>query len=295
MLERLDTLMRASNRLSREAGMAEVAIGVLHNVGNAMTSVSTGVGLACEALEALPTRRTVQLAELLRSHRDDLPEFLGQPGKAETLVEFVGGLARNLEQSRDNVRAELEAVTTAVTHAVAVIAAQQRHARRIDAMETCRLRELVDDAIRISGVERPDGSILVDRDCDDGTVKIDRHRLLEILVNLLKNAGDALRRSERAGGRIRVAAGRTGEGFFVRVHDDGPGVPEHARTKIFAMGYTTKPEGHGFGLHASSNAAIEMSGALRLLPSEEGATFELTIGVSGPATPGGFDPPVRKR
>jgi C4-dicarboxylate-specific signal transduction histidine kinase len=173
---------------------------------------------------------------------------------------------------------------------MAIIRAQQRHAKCVTVTERCRLAEVVDDAIRISGVEQASDGATVIREYADATVTVDRHRAIQILVNLLTNARDALRDADRADRRIWVTTGRGENRIFVRVRDNGPGIPQSEITKVFAMGFTTKPEGHGFGLHASCNAAAEIGGALRLLPQraeEPGAVFELTLpdGPSGEASP----------
>lgn len=279
MLAQLGQLMRNSNRLAREAGMAEIAVGVLHNVGNAMTSVGTGVGLAREQLEAIPSPSLRQLASLLQEHRGDLSDFLAREGKESMLVDFVKELSDALEHAQGSLRAELDVVDAAAQHTIEIVAAQQRHARFVAVNERCDVREAIEDAIRICGVGRTNEDIEIVRELEELTTVIDRHRVIQILVNLLANARDALRTAQHDDKRIWVTASRRGDEVVIRVRDNGPGVPEECRSKIFSMGYTSKPDGHGFGLHASCNSATEMGGSLQLLPTprDGGAAFELTL------------------
>jgi nitrogen fixation/metabolism regulation signal transduction histidine kinase len=279
MLEQLSLLISARNRLAREAGMAEVAAGVLHNVGNAMTSVGTGVALAREQLEDMPIRRVVQLASLLRTHSDDLPGFLAETRRQQMLLEFVDELAAALQGAHGAVRGELDIVDTATRHTMQIVAAQQRHARCLTVEERCDVAEAIEDAIRICGLGRADENINIVRNYTRTDVHIDRNRTVQIIVNLLSNAKDALHMVELDDKRIWVELNSHGGRISIIVRDNGCGIRDADREKIFSMGFTTKPQGHGFGLHASFNTAAEIGGALRLLPAPEGggAAFELSL------------------
>ena len=107
------------------------------------------------------------------------------------------------------------------------------------------------------------------------SVEVDRHRVLEIVVNLVQNAQQATEES----GAVRVVLERAEQGLALDVVDTGRGIPAEELTRIFAPGYTTRPEGHGFGLHTAANAAREM-GATLTATSEglgHGARFRLLL------------------
>ena len=97
-------------------------------------------------------------------------------------------------------------------------------------------------------------------------VQVEKQKVLQILVNLMRNARDALVESGRQGPAIDLAhpnRRRSDEKkVVIEVIDNGVGIEEENLTKIFSHGFTTKRHGHGFGLHSSANAAKEMGGNL---------------------------------
>jgi signal transduction histidine kinase len=263
MLTGLDERMRARSRLSREAGMAELAVGMLHNVGNALNGVTSGAELADEGLDELPLRELQQLATLLDRHRDDLPGLFVAGGRGQHLPAFVAELALQLEATRGRVRDELARVRGAVCHAGAIVRAQERYAHRVDASERCAVVDLVEESLAIACL--PKENVTVVRRYQHVYALVDRHRLIEVVVNLLKNAAEAI--IEHGGsGCVTVGIEEHGDTMRISVGDDGPGIPPDRVDRVFQFGYTTKPDGHGFGLHASCNATAEMGGTLRLEP-----------------------------
>ncbi|MBC8069907.1 MAG: sensor histidine kinase [Deltaproteobacteria bacterium] len=263
MLAGLDERMRTRSRLSRQAGMAELAVGMLHNVGNALNGVTSGAELADEGLDELPLRELQQLAGLLDRHRDDLPGLFAAGGRGQHLPAFVAELALQLEATRGHVRDELARVRGAVRHANAIVRAQERYAHRVDASERCAVVELVEESLGIACL--PKDNVAVVRRYQDVYAVVDRHRLIEVVVNLLKNAAEAIIEHPGAG-CVTVSIEDRGDVLRICIGDDGPGISPDRADRVFQFGYTTKPDGHGFGLHASCNATTEMGGTLRLEP-----------------------------
>jgi signal transduction histidine kinase len=286
MLARLRELISNRSRLSRQAGMADLAAGVLHNVGNALTGVRTGVDLAQETLERMPIEHTRRLSQLLDGAKDDPARFFCEGGRGQRVPAFVRELASSLERSQRELRTELERASTAAEHASAAVRAQQRHARPIELVERCVVRDVVDDALNIAGVERRAEAITVHREYVDIEAWVDRHRLIQIVVNLATNACEAIEATGRGHGRLDVTVGYDPRrGVTVRLSDDGVGVAPKDRDRIFSMGHTTKEDGHGLGLHGSANLAAEMGGSLRMeTPANgTGATFELRFPIRMPS------------
>jgi signal transduction histidine kinase len=281
MLVGLEERIRARSRISREAGMAELAVGMLHNVGNALNGVTSGAELADEGLDELPLRQLQQLARLLEQERDDLPSLFAAGGRGEYVPAFVAELTHRLEDAQNHVREELDRVRSAARHASAIVRSQERYAHRVDASENCGIVELVEEALRIACL--PSEGIEVVRSFHDIYAVVDRDRLIEIVVNLLKNAADAIA-GHTGAGQITMIVADAGDDFRVVVADDGPGISAERAEHVFQFGYSTKPEGHGFGLHASCNAAVEMGGALRLEPTPGySTTFVVSLPRSRPA------------
>jgi C4-dicarboxylate-specific signal transduction histidine kinase len=144
---------------------------------------------------------------------------------------------------------------------------------------------MVEHALRISLGGESDGRLVVDKEIEGGLVlRVSRHKVLQILVNLLRNAREALDQAQAAEPRLGLRARRARAGVVeIAVEDNGSGIQPENLTRIFAFGFTTKPDGHGFGLHSSALAAREMGGTLvaRSEGAGRGATFLLELPASG--------------
>ena len=141
------------------------------------------------------------------------------------------------------------------------------------------LGPLLDDALAIGQASFERHGIEVVRDIagDLPPLVTDRHKVLQILVNLVNNARQAVKEAPMR--RLVVRAAATSQRVAISVIDTGVGIaPEHV-DRVFQHGFTTKPDGHGFGLHASANAARQLGGALSASSAGlgAGATFRLEL------------------
>jgi signal transduction histidine kinase len=268
--ERTQTRLEDAHReivdVARLAGAAEVAIGILHNLGNALNAVRVSAGLADGEAGGMRIERLEQVAGLLKSW-----------GR-EKETRYVRALARDFGGRRDRLRLELGSLREAVDHASAIVATQQRHAVRTSVSERVSIQALLLDAAALSRTSSPTtAEVVVVADAPD--VFVDRHRLLQIVTNLLSNAQDAL--ENRRAGKVLVTAALLDATLQIRVLDNGVGIEAHNLNKIFIHGFTTKANGHGFGLHASALAASELGGSLQVESGGLGlgTTFALEIPV----------------
>lgn len=244
VLLRLTELMEARDAASLRIARAESAAEVLHNVANALTSVSAGTSLIQQRL----------------LDWDSIPELRGAP--------------HELEAFRDDVAL----VRAASDHAIELVRAQQRQARTQDSEAPTAIVALIEEAILMSSVGQRPHDVALHRDFDPEFVSsLDRHALLEILVNLLNNAYDAVLTCDRVERQIVIGLRRRNNSFEIGVTDNGPGIPAPDQARLFSYGFSTKPDGNGLGLHSSWNAANRMGGWLRLEPSHEGATFSIVL------------------
>ncbi len=145
--------------------------------------------------------------------------------------------------------------------------------------------KLVDEALTMTGIETNHPDIIVIKNyAFKKPVLIDATKFLQILVNIIKNAKDSLQESTQHAKKIKIEIKNNEQHFFVDIFDNGVGIPEDRVTKIFSYGFTTKKEGHGFGLHASSLAAKELGGSLSVKSDglNQGATFTLEMPLEYP-------------
>jgi signal transduction histidine kinase len=267
---------------SRQAGMAEVATNVLHNVGNVLNSVNVSASLAAERIRKSKCAGLVRVAELL-SAQSDLAAFMSGP-QGQHLPAYLQELAKELLAERDASVDELGALRANVEHIKEIVAMQQGHARRGGITDTLDMRTLVEDSLRMNEGAFSRHGVTIERDfAEVPLIQVDKHRVLQILVNVIRNAKYAC--AEMTGGekRVTVRVRATPSSILVTVRDTGIGIPAENLERIFNHGFTTRAEGHGFGLHSSALAAREIGGSLHAESGGvgQGATFTLTL----PLTP----------
>ncbi len=279
---------------SRQAGMAEIATGVLHNVGNVLNSVNLSASLILDRIAQSKVARLAQAVELLRAHPDDLAAFLTTDPRGKLLPQFFEAVAKELGQEQVALRQEAQSLLENVDHVKQIVAMQQSYVTVSGTRETLVVSELLDDALRMSNASLESRQIeLVREFAEVPRVVADRHKALQILVNLLTNARQAL--ESRPADRRIVLRIRPGDHCVrIEVVDNGAGIAAENLTKIFRHGFTTKKTGHGFGLHSCANAAKEMGGSLGAHSDGpgSGATFALELPLSVPA---GSRPPMGSR
>jgi len=159
---------------------------------------------------------------------------------------------------------ELGHLTKHVGHIKEIVSTQQAYGRVAGLTELFAPSELVEDAIRILGNGFDRNGIELVRDFEDvPDLYCNRHQVLQIVLNLLRNARQAI--CESTGGersiRIRVRNHSSGR-LRLEVRDSGAGLTARNLTRIFAHGFTTRPEGHGYGLHSAATAAQQLGGGL---------------------------------
>jgi PAS domain S-box-containing protein len=264
---------------SRQAGMAEVATNVLHNVGNVLNSVNVSASLVAERIRKSKCTGLARVAALLREHDSDPVAFLTS-AQGKHLAAYLEQLAAELLAERDVAAQELEVLRSNVEHIKEIVAMQQSYARRGGVTDLVDVRSLIEDSLRINagGISRH-GITLV-RDFEDvPPIIVDKHKVLQILVNLIRNAKYACDEGKNAQKRVTVRL-RGGEGILqIAVIDTGVGIPPENLGRIFSHGFTTRKDGHGFGLHSCALAAKELGGSLDAASAgpERGATFTLTL------------------
>jgi signal transduction histidine kinase len=273
---------------SRRAGMAEVATGVLHNVGNVLNSISVAATCVAESIRAADPVSLTKVVNLLREHENDLGNFITADPQGKQVVGFLAQLGEFLTAGQAHTLREIEELQRNVAHVKSVVLLQQGYAKVSGMPETLAVADLVDGALRMNGMVMPESEIQVTRELGlELTLSVEKHKALQILVNLLRNAKEACRISKQVVKQLSVGASLRQDRVFISVSDNGVGIPSHHLNRIFAHGFTTKPDGHGFGLHSAALTATEMGGRLSVQSpgAEQGATFTLELPLSPPKTP----------
>ncbi|QRK13758.1 HAMP domain-containing protein [Archangium violaceum] len=266
---------------ARRAGMAEIATNVLHNVGNVLNSVYTSAQLAKERMANMRLEHVGRVAGMLQENQSDIGSFLTQDARGRNVMPFMSKLGQNLLEEQQEIVSLLDDVGRYTEHIGDIVKLQQNYARTPRIHEPVDLAALMEDALRINSAGLSRHQVKVQRHLTPlPPVMTDKHKTLMILVNLVSNAKYALdpmppserllqMRLEKApADRVRIV-----------IHDNGTGIGPEMLTRIFQYGFTTRDDGHGFGLHSSALAAQELGGTLTVHSDGpgRGATFTLEL------------------
>ena len=266
---------------SRQAGMAEVATGVLHNVGNVLNSVNVSATVISETLGTPRLDNVVKAAQMLREREGDLAGFLTEDPRGRLVPRYLAEASEHLAGERRVVQAELASLAKNIEHIKDIVSMQQSYARVSGFIETLPADALIEDALQMSADTFARAGIQVVRDFEAvPAVAVDKHKVLQIIVNVLRNAKLALHDAAADGKQVRIGLRQKDQrSVEISMTDNGIGIPSENLTRIFSHGFTTRTDGHGFGLHSAALAAQQMGG--RLTATSEGrgygATFTLEL------------------
>jgi len=277
---KVNALHRELVDASRQAGMAEVATSVLHNVGNVLNSVNVSSSLIADKVRQSKVSSLAKVVALLQTHEADLPGFFANNPQGKQLPAYLASLATRLTQEQVNILHEVETLASNIQHIKEVVSMQQSHAKTGGLTEIVPVVDMVEDALRLNLGALDRHSVKLVREFSPvPPISVEKHKVLQILVNLICNAKYACDDSGRDDKQIilRVAGG---EGTVkISVEDNGVGIAPENLTRIFGHGFTTRKEGHGFGLHSGALAAKELGGALKAFSEGpgQGAIFTLEL------------------
>ena len=288
--ERTGELERTHRKLvdtSRQAGMAEVATNVLHNVGNVLNSLNVSANMVTEQVERSKASGLGRLAALLREHEQDLGAYLAHDPRGRHIPTYLSQLSEHVVHERDSNLRELTQLRSHIDHIKQIVSMQQSYSKVSGVKELLQPADLLDDALRMNDGSFHRHQVHVVREFElVPAINSEKHKILQILVNLLRNAIYACNESGRPQRcvTLRVASGPAC--VRISVADNGVGIAPENMTRIFAHGFTTRRDGHGFGLHSGALAASELGGSLQAFSEGlgRGATFVLELPIDQPAT-----------
>ncbi|HYC69586.1 MAG TPA: PAS domain-containing sensor histidine kinase [Opitutaceae bacterium] len=279
-------LERAQRELllaSRQAGMAEVATGVLHNVGNVLNSVNVAASVVATGLRDPRVETLNRVGGLLREHDQagDLADYLTRDPKGRLVPGLVASLASHFATERERLLREIAELQASVDHIKEIVSMQQAYASAVGVTEPLDPAALMEDAVRMNGAALARHCVTILREFEPvPSVLAERGKVLQVLVNLIRNAKHACDDGGASPKVIRLRLRQSAAGHVqLVVADNGVGIPPENLTRIFQHGFTTRPNGHGFGLHSSALAARELKGSLTAASDGpgRGATFVLEL------------------
>jgi len=269
------------------AGMAEAATGVLHSVGNVLNSLNVSASVVCTGMRQTKTESLAKIADLLQEHAGDLGHFLTADPQGRLVPGYIISFARHAADERARLLREIESLQHNVDHIKEIVSMQQSYATMAGSVENLSAQSLMEDALRMNVAALMRHEVEVVRAYHPvPRIIAERGKVLQILINLIRNAKYA---ADARGAKEKLITLRIEPGGINRVRltvqDNGVGISKENIARIFTHGFTTKPDGHGFGLHSSVVAAREMNGSLAAHSDGPGlgASFTLELPVAPPA------------
>ena len=287
---RLADVRRQLLDAAHKAGMADLATGVLHNIGNILNSVRLSAEMIAAQVRESRITGLHKANALLVEHGHDLGSFLTADDKGKKLPLYYLKIGEVLQDEFTRIGREAEVLNQKTAMMRDVISTQQSYARVGTVAEDVDIAKLVEDALAIQSVSLEKWGIIVQKQFAlTPHCRIQRSKLIHVITNLIKNAKEAMEQNDLQNKpkNLIIETGSLETGMvWITVTDNGVGIDAEYLEQIFTHGFTTKANGHGFGLHSSAIAMIEMGG--KLTASSEGvnrgATFTLTVAMAHTGT-----------
>ncbi len=273
---------------SRQAGMAEVATGVLHNVGNVLNSVNVSATLVSDQIRRSKAPNIAKLRDLFIQNKNDLGRYLTADPKGRLIPDYLSTLADAVAAEHASIQSELDALHKNIGHIKDIVSMQQSYAKTSGVVETLSVPDLIEDALRMNAGSLARHDVQVAREYDGRPViTVEKNKVLQILVNFIRNAKYACDEAGRTDKLITMRIRTEDTGVAVSVIDNGVGIAPENLVRIFNHGFTTRKHGHGFGLHSGALAAKELGGSLSAHSDGpgKGAVFTLRLPLSPPSDP----------
>ncbi|ATB31566.1 trifunctional serine/threonine-protein kinase/ATP-binding protein/sensor histidine kinase [Melittangium boletus] len=268
---------------ARAAGMAEIAANVLHNVGNVLTSAVINLQTVRETMSASRVGRLKQATQMIDEHHDHLADFLTRDQRGAQLPGYLSALASELLREQASLQEGMTAMDMHLEHIRAIVQVQQTYAHRTLVTEECDLSQLVEDALRLQRASLQRHGVTVTQELTSvPRISLDKHRVLQILINLISNAKQAMHQLPESQRHLYVRLDTEDNCARIQIVDNGMGIVPEIRGRLFGQGFTTRAGGHGLGLHSSALEAKLLGGSISL-ESEgpgKGATAILKLPLS---------------
>jgi len=276
--KKLEELNKVISDVSRSAGMAEIANGVLHNVGNVLNSVNVSSSIIRDKLRNSSTKNLIKLVNMFEENKHSLGEFLTKDEKGSQIPKFLNLLSEKLTSQEGDLLIELDSLDKSINHIKSVISMQQSYSGNFGILESVNMSHLIEDALSISMSNMKSIDIEIVKNFQElPELQIDRHKLLQIIINLLSNAQHALFDANNSHKVLTITLYEKDQIIYVEVTDNGIGITKEDMSKLFNYGFTNRANGHGFGLHNSAIIAEDLGGKISVESDGigKGACFKL--------------------
>jgi signal transduction histidine kinase len=262
-LKELQETQKMLTDTAHRAGMAEIATGILHNVGNVLNSVKVSSQILKEKIKSSKVNNLQKVLSLMEEHTNNIGEFITVDEKGKMLPEYLIKVGTTLKEEQDNSLKELSTLNNGINHIEEIIAVQQSYAGVSGLVEKAALSNMMDDVLKMhSEIFRKYKIKISTKYPKTKPILIEKGKLIQVFVNLIKNAKESLEMKDAKNRIIAISILEDKQHQTVEILDNGAGISKENLTKIFSYGFSTKKDGKGFGLHTSALAMTELKGKL---------------------------------
>lgn len=267
----LESIQRVALANAHEAGMAEIATGILHNIGNITNSINASAEELHRIVQGSRISTFLKANEIVRENLGNAEAFFASDPRGKILPEFYVKTGEAMAKEYEQMKEEISGIGKKIALVRDVVHTQQEYAKKGLFVETIDLAEVTDEILDLHKTSLSRHEVQVKRNyIFRPSVRVQKVKFAHILMNLVKNAKEAMKdmHSER---ELTAEIGvHPGKGIYLMIKDTGEGIAAENLEKIFTHGFTTKDDGHGFGLHFCANAMKEMGGRLAVLSDGPG-------------------------
>lgn len=279
--QELEALQEELLVTAHQAGMADVAANVIHNAGNVLNSINVSVSLLTKKIRTTKLAYLEKCSEMFQTHKEDIGTFITKDPKGSCLPDYIQNLAEYWKKEHEVIVDELGLLDKNIQYLTDIILVQQSLCGNFELEQPVDLESLINDSLKMCAINFKEHHITVNKDLGHfRPVLLNRIKIIQILINLILNAKEALAESNIENKTLSIKASLVAEETIkIDVSDNGVGISPEKINLIFTHGFTTKKNGHGFGLHSASLAAKELHGALTVHSEGigKGATFSLEL------------------
>ncbi|MCP4298044.1 MAG: GHKL domain-containing protein, partial [Proteobacteria bacterium] len=264
-------------------GMAEISTGLIHNVGNVLNSINVSSQLLADKFDHSKIDNLKKALELVADNRDKLEYFFSEDVKGRVLPSYLINLCDYILEEKLDQLYLVKGILKNINHIKRVIASQQVFAKQTNITEKVDVPDLIEEALLMSNIENKDGVMIIRKYGKTPEIMIDKHKMIQIVLNLLKNAFDAIKETKASGNCISIKSEITDQNILmITIADNGIGIEPKNLKNLFSHGFTTKLKGHGFGLHSAALAASDINGNLTVKSDGpgKGASFFLAVSIT---------------